>query len=502
MIGLSRYITETLNVNSIFESTLPKKYFNDSHTYTNNVLNTLIGGNGKITFQINNTDTKSVGRDELSKKTIDNLSKLKNDIDGKTSDDFDMCFTDDDYEMIFGTERGKKAPIFTKIVKDEVVKGQSTDSGARKAGDTLGEVLVCAIYNNSGASENDIDTMVNNIFSGFANEPKYVAGWKDSSILTSDEMMKKWKSDKYYAVQVDSDDVKYYTNEMNGKKTELMNICALFRDKLQMERLLSLKPNTLKSLYARRKDEWNKADILLIAKNLDYNKMIQAGKDIVVDTATYNEFIKDYLFRDEIIPISLKKCVGSAKITSVNVDGDEHDVEDIVDDNLILNISKIPSDADNLNGSIYLRLDGQSDKIQIFKRKSGNTSRVELLLKNSKGGSGLQSMLSTMGIDNKTYYNKLNEYLDGDDEKVGNHIIDVLQRYFKTTPDKNVTKNPGWCKKICFLTIVTLIELFSDYYKKAKRSTAKDDELGNIFFNFAFGHCNGEFGNGAFYIIK
>ena len=83
----------------------------------------------------------------------------------------------------------------------------------------------------------------------------------------------------------------------------------------------------------------------------------------------------------------MKKCVGSAKLTSVNVDGEEHDIEDIVDDNLILNISKIPNDADNLNGSIYLRLDGQSDKIQFFKRKTGNTSRVELLLKNSKGGS-------------------------------------------------------------------------------------------------------------------
>lgn len=502
MIGLSRYITETININSIFESTLPKKYFNDSHTYTNNVLNALIGGDGKITFQVSDAETKTVGRDELSKTTIDNLSKLKNDIDGKTSDDFDMCFTDEDYEMIFGKKRGAKAPIFTKIVKNEIVKGQSTDTGARKAGDTLGEILVCAMYNNSGASDGEIDTMVNNIFSSFANEPKYVAGWKDSSILTIDEIMKKWKSDNYYAVQVDCDDVEYYTNEMKNQQKVLTDICALFRDKLQMEKLLLLKPNTLKSLYARRKDEWNKADILLIDKKLKYDDMIQTGKDIVVDTATYNEFIKNYLFSDEIIPISLKKCVGSAKLTSVNVDGEEHDIEDIVDDNLILNISKIPSDADNLNGSIYLRLDGQSDKIQFFKRKSGNTSRVELLLKNSKGGSGLQSMLSTMGIDNKTYYSKLNEYLDGDDDTVSEHIVDVLQRYFNTTPDKNVTKNPGWCKKICFLTIVTLIEMFADYYKKAKRSTVKDEELGNIFFNFAFGHCNGEFGNGAFYIIK
>jgi hypothetical protein len=349
MIGLSRYITETIDINSIFESTLPKKYFNDSHTYTNNVLNTLIGGDGKITFQVGNDETKTVGRDELSKKTIDNLSKLKNDIDGKTSDDFDMCFTDEDYEMIFGTQRGKKAPIFTKIVKDEIVKGQSTDTGARKAGDTLGEVLVCAMYNNPGASDDEINTMVNKIFSSFANEPKYVTGWKDSSILTIDEMTKKWKSDKYYAVQVDSDDIEYYTNEMKGMQKTLTNICALFREKLQMEQLLSLKPNTLKSLYARRKDEWNKADILLISKDFDYNKMIQAGKDIVVDTATYNEFIKEYLFRDEIIPISLKKCVGSAKLTSVNVDGEEHDIEDIVDDNSILNISKIPNDSDNLN---------------------------------------------------------------------------------------------------------------------------------------------------------
>jgi hypothetical protein len=200
-----------------------------------------------------------------------------------------------------------------------------------------------------------------------------INSWVTSAKNTVKLLNDKWSNSKYYAIQIDKNDIKYYTTNMD--KTMLSSICDLYSNK---EFIGKCGVQNANKLYSRSKDEWQKSDILLVKHGKNYyDEIITAITDSLANNIeTYNSLLKTLAINDEILPVSLKKTPdGSANIYSYNLDEDKiiQLLDDVKVDLKLPQAKKLP---EGLGGSTYLICNNDSKQTKLqFMRKETNDKK-------------------------------------------------------------------------------------------------------------------------------
>lgn len=464
MISLSEFLITNIK-SHIFEATLQNKEWHylhkgDDHFYPRNVIRTLIT-TGEILLGKNAENaTKS---SKLSDKAIEQLKEL--DI---TKDNALTLF--DDIVKEFG------------FTWRNIFKGAY--SGTTNGGS--GEILVCYLYNHPKATDEELFEIAR--LEHIDND--LINSWVTSAKNTVKLLNNKWSNSKYYAIQIDKNDIKYYTANMD--KTMLSSICDLYSNK---EFIGKCGVQNANKLYSRSKDEWQKSDILLVKHGKNYyDEIITAINDSLANNVeTYNSLLKTLAINDEILPLSLKKTPdGSADIYSYNLNEDKiiQLLDDIKVDLKLPQSKKLP---EGLGGSTYLicNNDSKQTKLQFKKRPTGNTFVVEIMLKNSMGGRGLQQILNHLSISNRDF-NKT--------ELSKDEVVDGLKEYFSITENdiKDIIEASDiWYKKLCFNKLIVLLNKYYDKFGNG----CKKSEIVTPFFIFSYECCEGK-STGSYYIIK
>ena len=117
--------------------------------------------------------------------------------------------------------------LFDDIVKEygfswrNIFKGAY--SGTTNGGS--GEILVCYLYNHPKATDEELFEIAR--LEHIDND--LINSWITSAKNTVKLLNSKWNNSKYYAIQIDKNDIKYYTSNMD--KTMLSSICDLYSNK-------------------------------------------------------------------------------------------------------------------------------------------------------------------------------------------------------------------------------------------------------------------------------
>lgn len=464
MISLSEFLINNIK-SHIFEATLQNKEWHylhkdDDHFYPRNVIRTLVT-TGEILLGKNAENaTKS---SKLSDKAIEQLKEL--DI---TKDNALTLFNDIVKEFGFS---------WTNIFKGAY-------SGTTNGGS--GEILVCYLYNHPKATDEELFEIarLEHI------DIDLINSWITSTRNTVKLLNNKWNNSKYYAIQIDKNDIKYYTANMD--KTMLSSICDLYSNK---EFIGKCGVQNANKLYSKSKDEWQKSDILLVKRGKNYyDEIITAINDSLANNIeTYNALLKTLAINDEILPVSLKKTPdGTGNIYSYNLN--ENKIIQLLDDiEVDLKLPQSKKLPEGLGGSTYLicNNDSKQTKLQFKKRPTGNTFVVEIILKNSMGGRGLQQILNHLSIPNSDF-NKT--------ELSKDEVVDGLKEYFSITENDIkdiVDASDIWYKKLCFNKLIVLLNKYYDKFGNG----CKKSEIVTPFFIFSYECCEGK-STGSYYIIK
>ena len=275
-------------------------------------------------------------------------------------------------------------------------------------------------------------------------------------------------------------------------KTMLSSICDLYSNK---EFIGKCGVQNANKLYSRSKDEWQKSDILLVKRGKNYyDEIITSINDSLVNNIeTYNALLKTLAINDEILPISLKKTPDeTGNIYSYNLN--ENKIIQLLDDiEVDLKLPQSKKLPEGLGGSTYLicNNDNKQTKLQFKKRPTGNTFVVEIMLKNSMGGRGLQQILNHLSISNRDF-NKT--------ELSKDEVVDGLKEYFSITENdiKDIIEvSDIWYKKPCFNKLIVLLNKYYDKFGNG----CKKSEIVTPFFTFSYECCEGK-STGSYYIIK
>ena len=467
MIHLYEFLINNIK-SHIFEEKLKNKEWHylhkgDDHFYSRNVINTLIT-TGEILLGTNYEN--AIKSSKLSSEAIEQLKKI--DI---TKDNALILFNDIVKEFGFSW--------------NSIFKGAY--SGTSNGGS--GEILVCYLYNHPKATDEELFEIARSEHI----DNYLIQSWIDSTKIAVKILNNKWNSSKYYAIQIDKNDIKYYTSDMYKNKAILSSICDLYSNKNFIGKCGVQNAN---KLYSKSKDEWQKSDILLIKRGENYyDKIIAEITNLPENNIeTYNALLKTLAINDEILPVSLKKTPDlSANIYSHNLNEDKiiQLLDDIKVDLKLPQAKRLP---EGLGGSTYLicNNDNNQTRLQFKKRPTGNTLVVELMLKNTMGGRGLQQILNHLSLSNSDF-NKT--------ELSKDEVVNGLKEYFAITENdiKDIVETSDiWYKKICFNKLIVLLNKYYDKFGNG----CKKSEIVTPFFIFSYECCEGDTSAGSYYIIK
>ena len=248
--------------------------------------------------------------------------------------------------------------------------------------------------------------------------------------------------------------------------------------------------NTLIDLYTAGKDNWNKADIVLVRKGEVGN--ILKSLSNVKNGAEYNEILKQLseINIGEIIPISLKG-IGNRENPRMTPEGFTDSEQEYANNvTAVLPVNPLKSDDNNCSIDIY---DDNGRRIQ-FRRQSDSYDSLSVethASKEARGGKGISNIKRDLGLQGTSWYQK--------PFNSANEMLQKLNAYFDNVRmpqnlDKMINGHDfgefAWYNRTCFRGLIYLYEAYHNKYG----GDASD------FFNYVYGKSAS--GTGAFYLIK
>ena len=509
MKRLVDYIFENLEESRIdegFSSNWKHYHEGDYYYYPKKVIDDLFQNKSIQIGDITSSKKFKPSNDVITLDMFDQneLKSIRDDLDHNQSNT-----SAERFNKAFKNDKIKTNRIWYFIDRAQYSKGSSDGGNA--------EIVVCNSFNNNLSDEEIIN---------YANKYQ-ISGktWLASIKNTLNILSKKgWKNNEYVAIQVDGkgyDDIK---NTGKLSKDELKKIAFAYSDKKEIAQLFNI---NIDKLYPKNsKDAWNKADILLVKKDYNtYNLLAKKINELLKDNNNadqsigYNAILVELTTSGYIIPISLKKVPDSnASLYSHNLDEQEKSLaieHEYADIELPATELKGDNEKDNKNGSLYLILNNGKDQpnkvgsnkwkkgknlvdIQFYKRASSSnlkpTAKIELVLKNSKGGSGYLQICSALN----TTTDEINNIMKiSNKENMEKLVKEGVQTYFGWDINNlpTVVKSAkNWYMKPCFVCLIALLNKYCEHFK-----IKKNKEVLLQFANFAIGACEG---NGSYYIIK
>lgn len=446
----------------IVESTFSAKDAT-KHTYMSDVVEYIIS-NKKILLG----DKKVEKTISLNNDAVKEFEELSND-SNITQEKFDEIAT-------------KYGFRWTKIFKG-TFSGHSAQSKGEAA-----EAVVCHLFNTYKGNSFDEaalnDCVENNVFNNWIESSK-------ASVLKLISLG--FRPSKYVALHVDGNDYDVIEDKYKA-------IAKIYKGKDGIYSVLGLDPKKKQfdSLYSRSyKDNWNKADIVLVLKSK--NVLQQILKKKPQNPTELNSILNELVENKYIIPVSLKaikKGTTPDKIsfTKEGNSSEANALEDIVSINM-----KWPVKGDKLNedyiepknsgGSCYL-VSNNGIKMQFRKQTSnGENLSIELIFKHARGGKPISKIKEELTIKGNDYYVTF---------KSDNDLIKNLKKIKDLNVDKSdippeIKSIPGWYNKVCFKGLCGLINEFLKHFP----NTSIVD-----FFKFIYIKAMGIDSNSIFYLLS
>lgn len=457
MKSLTKYLTEALINESCFKK---RDWLNQEHTYAQQVIDRILAGK---TIPIASKDGKTiVGEYTPSKEEISQLQNFKPEYTEDSLKDFDEIF------------RGK-------LTWKQIFKGEFSGHSAGGSNGQIYESLVCYIFN-KGLDNADVQAWAQHF------NIEINTRWLKSCQETVKALYKHsyagytWDNKTYIACHVDGNDY-----DFDNKFKFALDITSFFKNKKEAKRILGV---DCRDLYSGQKDEWNKADIVLVNKQAV--DVIDEMKKVVSDGQSLNNELLVNLANGMIIPISLKIIddATKAKIEGYNIDEADTMEHNDIDDVLCLKISdKYPKNQ--WQGTLTLickSLEDQRD-IQFRKSTSGkNNLNVEAKMKLARAGKALANIKKALGLPkNNDYYIVKN---------TNEEAIKSLKKYGVEIVVKNKSNydkvKPEFRERACVAGMLGLL----DAYQKQKHPKIDHDFMID-FANFCW-LCATQ-GSGAFF---
>lgn len=460
MKTLKNYLFKGLIYESTFQSADYTKHdFKYAKGVINDLLNAstiLLGKNGETEHQLDPKDQ------EAFKAQYDSNNFPK------TSKEFDAMLAN---YLSF--------PKWNMIYKGKY-SGKTTNTPGQRA-----EGLVCYMFNDANA---DVEL--------FKNEkmPDLTDDWIDSSRYTVDFMNKQkgiadiaWTRDNYVACRVDGGDFR-----LDSKYAFAVEVTSIFSGKKAMKKIFGIKCD---DLYGRSKDAWNKADIVLVHKELGKTLIDEIKEKGPANGEMLNTCLIEYTKQGVIIPISLKQLENqNAHLSSVNlIKGEPIDMIESVkylrladrySNQFTGNIDIVCNSVDNKEILITFRSDTNGrNGLSIEPKETGGSARF---------GKAVEIIRGIFNLKNKDFYIVKDSNSDAINE-FKNYGFDVTVK-----PKSNYdTVDPPFREKAC---CAGLLGVLKAYHEKTKEPIDKDFPV--KFANFCMFCAVGLAGKGAFYKIS
>lgn len=453
-------------ISFLLESKFSKEDFY-KHEYFNDVIADIIA-NKKIKIGNNNDDAKII------------------DIDDKTKSEFEKLAANDlskiSYEQFNDIAKKNTTPFRWSSIFKGVYSGHEHHSNDGE----YAEAAVCYCFNAMNGNDqiteaDEDDTVVDEVLKA-KNIPE---SWIQSSKASAKKLHNSINnSQDYVAVHVDGKDISKVPENAT-------NIAKIFNGKSGIQHVLKNKISAeeLNNLYTKNKNEWNKADIIIVKKDFD---VTEDTKDkSFANSMMFNAYLNDLAANKVIYPVSLKKVKPNAKLNNINFSINKKlDSVDIHDVSIVLPKTVISSET--YVGSCYLKADG---KYQIDFRcavASRESLTIELKMKMAKGGKGLQQLKDAMKLSNDFY--KKYRFASEDD------FLNTIKNLTGITlqPAESLQKSdPQWYIRPCFKGLVGLL---SQYQKNVQQN---DKQVNLVeFFTLVYNSCTGANSESVFWKLS
>ena len=405
-----------------------------NHNYLNDVINYIL-------------DNKSIKLGEKGDRDIDLSSFLTS---SKKSE----------LKKVNNVKDFDKAFEGTDVKWNKIFKGSFSGhaAGQQSVGEGI-EPVIAYIYNN-GADDSFLKSRVGDDL------------WIEVAKKVANFINNNWSSKKYIAAHVNGNDI--------DNIGDYKNISSIFKSKEAAGEILKGDKGAFKDLYLRQKDDWNKADIVLIRKNNNILSVLSKANN----SDELNSLLRK-LAKDQLIPISLKKIDPSRELRIVPEGFEDQEIINASEVNVIMPVSKL---EDNSNNCSVILIDNNSRKIQ-FRRQSDSFDNlsIEANLGTARGGKAITKVKSDLGVKGNDWYSKpiksareLSRFLNSNFSSVSN-------------PSELVTSHStgefAWFNRTCFRGLKATYELYTQKYKGDC----------NSFFDWIY--SNSTTGTGAFYLI-
>ena len=373
----------------------------------------------------------------------------------------------------------KSFPKWNTICKDKYSGKTSNTKGQRAEG------LVCYMFNEANA---DVEAFKNEMM------PDLDDVWIDSSRWTVDFMNKQkgvsgieWSRDNYIACRVDGGDFR-----LDGKNSFAVEVTSIFSGTKAMKKVFGINCN---DLYSGSKDIWNKADIVLVHKEMGKTLIDEIKDKGIANGEMLNTCLIEYTKQGAIIPISLKMLENeNAHLSSVNiVKGEPVDMiksvkhvklADRYDTKFTGNVDIVCEDFDGKEILITFRSDTNGKNgLSVEPKENGGSARF---------GKAVAIIRGILGLKKQDFY-VVKDSNDAAITEIKNYGFDV---FFK--PKSNYDSiEPPFRERACCAGFLGVLKA---YHEKTKEPIDKDFPV--KFANFCMFCAVGLSGKGAFYKIS
>ena len=447
----------------IYESTFQSAdYTKHDFKYAKGVINDLLNSSTILLGKNGETEHQLDPKDQEAFRTQYDSSNFP-----KTSKEFDDMLAN---YLSF--------PKWNMIYKGKY-SGKSTNTKGQRA-----EGLVCYMFNEANA---DIEAFKAEVM------PDLDDAWIQSSQWTVEFMNKQtgvadiaWTSDNYVACRVDGGDFR-----LDSKYSFATEVTSIFSGTKAMKKIFGVNCN---DLYSGQKDIWNKADILLVHKEMGKTLIDEIKEKGIANGEMLNTCLIEYTKQGVIIPISLKQLENpNAHLSSVNlVKGEPVDMIESVK-----HIRIADRYAAQYTGNVDIVCNGVDGKEMLITFRSDTNGKNGLSVEpkeiggTARYGKAVAIIRGILGLKKQDFYIVKNSNDDAIKE-FKNYGFDVTVK-LKSNYD---TVEPPFRERAC---CAGLLGVLKAYHEKTKEPIDKDFPV--KFANFCMFCAVGLSGKGAFYKI-
>lgn len=452
------------NVVSIFEAHFEAgDYTKHNFKYVKAVIADLLAGNN-IGLGIHDDSFAELDQEEVE----DFRNEYTEDLFPTTAAEFNKMIS-----------KYKSFPKWNSICKDKY-SGKNTNTKGQRA-----EGLVCYMFNEPNY---DVEAFKNEMMPDLDND------WIQSSKWTVDFMSKQtgvsnipWTRDNYIACRVDGGDFR-----LDSKYNFAVEVTSIFSGTKAMKKIFGINCN---DLYSGQKDIWNKADILLVHKELGKTLIDDIKDKGIANGEMLNTCLIEYTKEGVIIPISLKMLENEgAHLSSVNIiKGEPVDMiksvkyvrlADKYAPQYTGNIEIVCEDVDGKEILITFRSDTNGKNgLSIEPKENGGSARF---------GKAVAVIKDILGLKKQEFY----DVKDSNEDSI--KAIESYGFKVQAKPKSNYdTAKPELRERAC---CAGLLGVLNAYKKFTKENVDKD--FPTKFANFCMFCAVGLSGKGAFYKIS